>query len=172
MTDFKSSNLICVGNIINAHGLNGEIKLKSYTSQAEDIFSYSKIYSSDGKKIFNIKLKQLFKDNIFIASIDNLNSRSKAEILAKTKLYIEKNQLPDLAEDEFYYHDLISFKVYTEDGLDYGLVKTFENFGAGDLVQIELNNGKSELYSFNKATFPTIDLDKKSLVIVLPEYFE
>ena len=72
-------------------------------------------------------------------------------------------------EDEFYYADLIGLAVLLTDGTSYGSVKAVQEFGAGDLIEIQLSDGTVSLLPFTRAIFPTVNLNAGHLTIVPPE---
>lgn len=132
------SDLISVGVIIGAHGIRGEVKLKSFTADPQAVASYGPLFSSAGE-IFEIaKLKPATTD--FIASFKSVTDRNKAEALKGTELFIKRTQLPKPASDENYMHDLIGTTVYGANGEKLGTIAGFENFGAGDLMDVKIEN--------------------------------
>ena len=83
-------------------------------------------------------LWERLKQNVIIAKIDGIDDRNVAETLRGTELFISRDDLPKLKSDEYYQSDLIGFGV-VRDGKKIGVVDGFQNFGAGDII--ELDNG-------------------------------
>ncbi len=130
-----SNNLVCVAKIVAAHGIRGQCKVKSLLANPNDILQYPALQSQSGVllQLSNIKHQ---KDDIFFANIENINSRTEAEKLKGTELFLDKNVLPPLPEDEIYYDDLIGFKVMDEKNYPLGTVSAVYDFGAGTFLEI------------------------------------
>lgn len=78
--------------------------------------------------------------------------------------------MPEAEEDEFYYADLIGLKAFDEHEAEIGIVIALHNFGAGDIIEIKANAGdQSLMLPFTKKIVPSIDLEKGSLTLVMPE---
>lgn len=161
------SHLICLGVIIAAHGVRGQVKLRSFTTHPEDIGDYGDLCDTQGK---TYRLTVITSNNdTVIASIEGIADRDTAEKLRNIELFVERSKLPAPPENEYYYNDLIGLKVISGNGTAYGQVTGVHNFGAGDIVDIKLVSGKEECMPFNKATFPVIDIKNKTLVISPPD---
>ena len=129
-------DLISVGVIIGAHGIRGEVKLKSFTADPKAVASYGPLVSSTGEVFEITKLKPATTD--FIASLKSVTDRNKAEALKGTELFINRAQLPKPNTDEIYMHDLIGTSVYGANDMLLGMIVGFENFGAGDLMDVKI----------------------------------
>ena len=90
-----------------------------------------------------------------------------AEALKGLELYVEREQMPQEDQDEFYYIDLVGLTVL-KDGEEFGKVESVENFGAGDIINVRLKNGKVFPFDFSDATFPVVDIENKVMHIELP----
>lgn len=163
-----SSSYICVGVIVAPHGIKGEVKIHSYTEQAEDLTAYGPIYNQSGTKTFRVKIKHV-KGDAVIASLEGYPDRNSIETLRGMKLYIPREALPEPEEEEFYHEDLLNMKVVLPDATSFGTVKAIYNFGAGDVMEIALASGKTELLPFTKAVFPVINFKEGFLEAHLPQ---
>ena len=135
------SDLISVGVITGAHGIRGEVKLKSFTADPKTVASYGQLISATGEIFEIIKLKPATSD--FIATLKNVTDRNHSEALKGTELFINRSQLPKTSVDEIYMHDLIGTSVYGANDILLGAVVGFENFGAGDLMDVRVE-GRAE----------------------------
>ncbi len=160
---------ICIGKIVGAHGIRGEVKIHSYADDPMDMVAYGTITNKAGTHSFDIHIRST-NDTILIASIAGVTDRNTAESLRNTELFIDRNQLPVLDEaDAFYVEDLKGLSVVLDsDASTYGTVKQVHNFGASDILEIETCSGKSELFALSKAIFPTIDVKAGRMTIILP----
>ena len=125
---------ILVGAITGAHGIKGEVKLRSFTDKPEDVAAYGPLYDDAGKR-FDVRVRARAKGAV-IAAIAGVTDRNAAEALRGTKLYVPRTALPELEADEFYYSDLIGLRAERADGGEIGVVTGVANFGAGDVIEI------------------------------------
>jgi 16S rRNA processing protein RimM len=126
---------ILVGQIGQAHGLKGEVKLQSFTEQPLDIAHYGTLEGEDGKARFTIKsLKR--QGSGLIARFAGIEDRTRAEGLKGLKLYVGRDQLPPLEKDSYYHADLIGLRVM-DAGKEIGKVVQVLNFGGGDLLEVQ-----------------------------------
>jgi 16S rRNA processing protein RimM len=160
---------ICVAQIGAAHGLRGEVRLRSFTQDPEAIASYGPLESEDGKRRFTVEALRAVKDH-FIARFADIKDRNAAETLTNLKLYVPRDRLPPVEDDEtFYYADLIGLAAVLEDGAPLGTVTAVHNFGAGDLVEIApAAGGEPMLLPFSDTVVPTVDLKARRIVVVPP----
>jgi 16S rRNA processing protein RimM len=127
-------DLIPVGVIIGAHGIRGEVKIKSLTADPKAFTSYGPLSSADGR-IFEISKSKPASDH-FICALKSVSDRNQAEALKGTELLVARDKLPKLPEGEFYLSDLNSKPVVAK-GKTLGTVMGFQNYGAGDLMELE-----------------------------------
>ncbi len=166
-----ASRKICVGVITGAQGLQGAVRLKSFTARPEDAVAYGSLYNESGDREFQVKLNRVTNKGL-VVSLKGVTSRTEAEALKGTELYIERDALPLTEEDEFYYTDLIGLRVETVDGTEIGSVKAMDNFGAGEILEVALSEGGSIMLPFTKAIVPEVDIAAGRLVVDPPEEVE
>lgn len=137
----KISKLICIAKIHGPHGVRGEVKIRSYLDVPEDLKAYETLFDIDTQQSYKIMSLRHTHERIFIARLEGVNDRNKAESLRGIDLGIEKKLLPDLEEtSDFYIEDLINLKVrLMSNNQEIGFVKAVHNFGASDLLEIKLN---------------------------------
>jgi 16S rRNA processing protein RimM len=159
---------VLVGVIVGAHGIKGEVKLKSFTSDPLSIGRYGPLNSSSGKQFEISKLKAA-KDG-FIASLKNVNDRNEAETLKGVELFVAREKLPKLKTHEAYAHDLMGLDVVLENGTALGKLVAMPNYGAGDLLEVAVD-GKAEtvLIPFTNAFVPQDDFSSGRITVILPE---
>ena len=162
-----TSRLILLGVITQAHGIRGEIKLKSYTAEPEDITAYGPLRDKSGTLIA-LTLTGGTKDSL-IAKIKGIETRDAAEKLRNTELFVPRNALPPPRENEYYHEDLVGLNILTEKGEAYGNILAMHNFGAGDLASIKRITGEEELLPFTRKTFLKIDFENSLCIIRPPE---
>lgn len=157
---------ICIGKIVAAHGIRGEVKVKSYTKIPSDLDKYGLVSNKNADKTFKIKVVGPSKE-VLRVKIDGVTDRNVAETLIGTEFYINRNILPKLGEEEFYQTDLIGLKVYLK-SLDneIGSIAGFSNFGAGEILEIKISGKKeTEMLPFTKQYVPTINLEEGYIIV-------
>lgn len=126
--------LIELAAITGAHGVAGEVRLKLLGEGIDALRQHESF--NDGALI----LKKIRSDNKggAIARLAGVSGRSEAEKLRGTVLAVPRDDLPRLAEDEYYHADLIGLRAQTDAGETIGTVSAVQNFGATDIVEITL----------------------------------
>jgi len=162
-------DMICVGAIAGAFGVNGELRLKSFTAEPEDIAAYGPLSTEDGTRQFTITLNGQIK-NGFTAQLSGVASKEQADALRGVRLFAERSQLPNLPDDEYYHADLIGLAVYDTGGTLLGRIKDVLNHGASDLLEIQGDGLKDTvLLPFTLDAVPTVDLSKGRIVCDPPD---
>ncbi len=168
MTD-RTSDRICVGAIAGAFGVQGETRLKSFTADAAAIADYGPLFTEDGSQSFEITLIRPVKQG-FSARLSGVETKEQADALRGVRLYADRARLPALPDDEFYHTDLIGLPVYDTGGAELGRVKTVQNHGAGDLLEIHAPGLKTTvLLPFTLQNVPTVDLTAGRIIADPPE---
>lgn len=122
--------------VVGAHGVTGEVRLKVFT---DDLKRYKRF--NDGA----LTLKSLRDgNNGAIARFAEVADRNAAEAMRGTEITVPRADLPPLGEGEYYHADLLGLAVVSTDGAEIGRVVAIDNFGAGDVIEIERpsDNGK------------------------------
>ena len=164
-----SDDLVCVGAIAGAFGVHGEVRLKSFCAQPDDIETYSPLLSEDGTKSYSVTLSSPIK-NGFAACLGGVATKEQADALSGTRLYAPRDRLPSLPDDEYYYADLIGLQVLDTGGAVLGQVKSVMNHGAGDLLEIHGPGLKDTvLLPFTRALVPTVDLEARRIIADPPD---
>lgn len=157
---------VCIGKIVAAHGIKGEVKVLSYTSNGADIDKYGELENKEATRKFKIKVIGAVKGS-FKVKIQGVNNRNEAEELIGTEFYVNRDVLPDLEEEEFYFSDLIGLKVCLKDkDHEIGKVVCFDDFGAGTIMEIKLAGQKeTEMLPFTIEYVPTINLEEGYIIV-------
>lgn len=172
----KLENPVLMGKIGAAHGIRGEVRVKSFTDDPMALGDYGSLYSVDGRKFKITNLR--FSKTVVVTKFKGVNSRDDAEKLNGTELFIDRASLPDdTEEDEFYVTDMIGMDVLDESGAVLGKIMAVPDFGAGDLLEIMPTAGanlsgkadKSWYLQFTLENVPNVDLENRHITIRLPE---
>lgn len=163
------SDLICVGAIAGAFGVAGEVRIKSFCSEPTDIATYGPLSTEDGSRSFQITLTRPVSGGLG-ARIEGVKTKEQADALRGTSLYVPRDRLPSLPDDEFYHADLIGLDACDPGGELIGKVTAIYNHGAGDIIEISPTRHKSALLlPFTTAIVPNVDLAAGRVVVNLPD---
>jgi 16S rRNA processing protein RimM len=154
---------ILLGRILGPHGLKGEVKIKSFTADPLDVASYGPVSTPDGRR-FTLQRVRLQGD-IVIAAIKGVADRTFAEALKGLDLSVERDDLPETDDGEFYEADLIGLAVFDEAGNELGHVLGFQHFGAGDLLEVRRTDQRSSFVPFTNSMVPTVDVERGRIVL-------
>jgi 16S rRNA processing protein RimM len=163
-------DLVCVGAVAGAFGVRGEVRLKPFTDDPETLFALGPLLDEKGAPALTIIRSRAIKDG-YAAFAKEIASREAAEALKSTRLYVPRDRLPATEEDEFYHADLIGLRVVSLAGESLGEVRSVQNYGASDLLEIWKTPGVRQpwLIAFTKEAVPHVDLAKGEVVIDPPE---
>ena len=163
-----NKKLILLGHIAGAHGIRGEVLVKTYTGAPQDIAAYGPLTDDAGNKPLKLKVVRVTPKGV-IARVAGVADRNAAELLKGTALHVPRAAMGDAAEGEYFYSDLIGLAAVAPDGTAIGTIKAVENFGAGDLLEIaHAGSGKTEFIAFTDANVPEVDIAAGRVVIVMP----
>lgn len=163
------SDLICIGAIAGAFGVSGEVRLKSFCAEPTDIATYGPLMTEDGSRQFLVTLTRPVAGGLG-ARIKGVSTKEEADALRGTSLFVHRDRLPSLPDDEFYHADLIGLQAFDTGGLLVGKVTAIHNHGAGDIIEISPPGHKSALLlPFSKAIVPNVDIAAGRLIVDLPE---
>jgi 16S rRNA processing protein RimM len=131
-----STHTITLAVIIGAHGVMGEVRLKLFADGVASLKAHKSF--NDGA----LTLKSIRDGNSIIARFAEISDRNAAEAARGTELTVSREALPPLAEGEYYHADLIGLPCVSSEGEDLGRCVAIENFGAGDVIEVERPDGK------------------------------
>jgi len=154
---------ILLGRIVGPHGLKGEVKIKSFTAGPLDVASYGLVCAPDGRR-FRLSNARL-QGEVVICAIKGINDRNQAESLKGLELSVDRDDLPEAETGEFYQADLIGLPVCDATGAVVGEVLGFQHFGAGDLIEIGLPEGRTSFVPFADSMVPVVDPDEGKIVL-------
>jgi 16S rRNA processing protein RimM len=166
-----TDRLILVGRVAGAFGVKGELRLTAYTDDPEALARYRDLKRADGSPALTLTGGRAQKGAL-IARAEEVATREGAEALRGLELYLPRAALPAPDEDEFYLADLIGLAVVTPAGEALGRIKSVQNFGAGDLLEIAPERGPSWWLPFTREAVPEVKLAEGLVVAVRPEETE
>jgi len=147
---------VTLAAIAGAHGVRGEVRLKLFGEGAEALRAFS-VFDAGGRKLTLQSVRPANQGAV--ASFAEIADRSAAEALRGTILTVPRSALPPLGAGEYYHHDLIGLPCVSTGGAAIGHVATVENFGAGDILEIEKPDGKRFMVPMTAQAVPAWDAD-------------
>lgn len=160
--------LILVGRVAGAFGVKGEMRVSTYTENPLAILNYRSLKREDGEPAITLVSGRSAKGGV-IARAKEVETKEQADKLRGLKLFIDRSALPPPDEDEFYLTDLIGLEVATPDGAVLGRVKAVQDFGAGDVIEIDAGRGGAGFYlPFTRECVPDVDIAGGRLTAVRP----
>jgi 16S rRNA processing protein RimM len=167
----KLSRSILLATIGAAHGVKGEVRIRSFASEPTALTAYGPLFSEDGRR-FEFETFRPLKGDMLVAKIRGIDDRNAAEALNGVALHIERSALPAPEEDEFYHADLIGLAAFDEAGEPLGTVTAVHDFGAGTILDIAPPRGPSLLVPFTKAAVPEVDIAAGRITAIPPSVVE
>jgi len=161
------TRLILVGRVAGAFGVKGEVKITSYTDDPVALVRYRELTREDGSPGLTLTGGRAHKGAL-VGRAKEIATREEAEALRGLALYIARDALPPPDEDEFYLADLIGLRAVGPDGAELGRIKSVQNFGAGDLLEIAPPSGPTWWLPFTKEAVPEVRIADGVVVAVRP----
>ena len=162
---------VLVGAIAGAHGVRGEVLIKSFTAAPADVGAYGPLSDESGRR-FALRALGMTRGFV-VAHLAGVGTRDAAVALKGKRLYVARSALPAPAAEEWYVSDLVGLRVEDTEGRIIGRVKAMHDFGAGDVMEIEREPGGDALWlAFCARTVPAVDLAGGRLVVDPPAEIE
>ena len=136
---------IALAAVAGAQGVKGELRLKLFSDSVESLSRHGALYVGGVERRL-LALRDGGK--IVVARFEGISDRSAAEALRGSLVEVDRATLPQLEEGEYYHADLIGLEAIGRDGNRVGTVAAIENYGAGDLLEIEQPDGRKSLIPF------------------------
>ena len=145
VSDGRSERRIALAAVAGAHGVKGEVRLKLFSDSIESLSRHQNLYVGGVERRL-LAIRDSGKTAV--ARLEGVSDRSAAEALRGSLVEVNRSELAPLEEGEYYHADLIGLLAVDGQGDPVGIVIAVENYGAGDLLEIELGDGKRSLIPF------------------------
>ncbi len=139
-----------------AHGIKGEVRVKTFTGDPLALGDYGPFYTADGRAFEVADIRPA--NTVVVVRFKGVKDRDAAEALGGTELFVDRSALPDEEDDEFYHADLIGLAVQDDSGAAIGTVQAIHNFGADDILEVALSGRNTMLIPFSRAAVPEISV--------------
>ena len=161
-----------VGKIVNTHSLKGEIKVISSTDFEEERFKKgSKLLITRGNQLIREVVVQSYRNhkNFLLVKFEGIDSVEEAEKLKNLQIKIDSDEVGELEENEFYFHQIIGCQVFDENDRNLGEIIDILTPGANDVWVIKGENGKEILIPYIEDVVKKIDITSKKVNIEVME---
>jgi 16S rRNA processing protein RimM len=135
---------VALAAIAGAHGISGEVRLKLFAENADSLQRHKQVRV--GERL--LTLASLKGGSTLVARFAEISDRNAAEALRGQLVTVPRSALPPLDEGEYYHADLIGLPCETPAGEPLGRVVAVDDFGAGDLLEIEKPDGRRAMVPF------------------------
>jgi 16S rRNA processing protein RimM len=162
VTADSSDPQVTLAAIAGAHGIGGEVRLKLFAEGIDSLKRHDKV-SVGGRTLTIAAIKQGANPILRFAEIGDRNA---AEALRSQLLTVPRSALPPLEDGEYYHADLIGLPCVDAEGAPLGTIAAVENFGAGDILEIEKPDGRRTMVPFRDGVADLVD----GRIVVDPEF--
>jgi 16S rRNA processing protein RimM len=166
----RAADLICLGVVTGPRGLHGEVRIRSFTADPDDVARYGTLCDEAGGRSFRVRVTGRSKGQL-VARIEGVEDRDAAEALKGVRLHAPREVLPDAGEGEYYHADLIGLRADLATGAaggPLGVVRAVYDFGAGPVLEIDGDRCGVVMVPFTRAVVPEVDVAGGRIVIDPP----
>lgn len=162
--------MIKIGKIVGSFGIKGELKVYPYTNDIDMLLKFKELYIDNKEEFSKIKIAGSRKHkNIILIMVEGIRNIEDSLTLLEKNIYIEESSLPSLEEGESYVYQLLSSKVYDEEGNYLGVVEDVFSAGAHDIYSVISAEGKEILIPVIPGVIVSKDMENKKIVVrILP----
>ncbi len=160
-------HLIEIGEVVNTHGIRGEIKLNPWTDTLDSLVDFDKFYVKDGDNFYSLKAQSVrIHKNCAIIKLKGIDDMKEAETFRGQVLFVERDE--NLPEGRYYIKDLIGLTILTEDG-PFGTVTDVFQTGANDVYEIKRETGKPVYLPVIKQVIQEVNIPEGFIRVVIPD---
>lgn len=163
-----ADRLLAVGRVAGAFGVRGEVRISTFTEEPLALARFGALMRQDGSPGLTITTAREAKGGL-ICRCDGVETKEQADALRGLRLFVMRDALPEPDEDEFYLADLIGLDVVDPAGAPVGKIKSVQDFGAGDILEIIPAEGGATWYlPFTREAVPEVKIADGVIVAVRP----
>ena len=163
-----TQKLVLVGRVAGAFGVKGEVRVTAYSGRPEALLAYRELVREDGSPGLTLLSGRAQKGDL-VARAKEIATKEEADALRGLLLHVPREGLPEPDEDEYYLTDLIGMAAVTPEGQTLGRIKAVQDFGAGDILEIDPGRGAATWYlPFTRECAPEVDVAGGKVTVVRP----
>jgi 16S rRNA processing protein RimM len=160
----KNQNKVVIGCLGSVFGVRGQLKVNSYTTPFTNILEYPNWQIQHKGQWQPLAIENLKRQgNMIVLKIDGIDDRDIAKTFTNDLIAIERDELPDAEENEYYWSDLVGLKVITTNDFELGTIIEMRETGANDVMIIKGEN--RHLVPFIDDILQSIDLENKVIIV-------
>jgi 16S rRNA processing protein RimM len=160
---------IVLAHVTAAHGIRGDVTLKTYMDDPHDLADYRPLTDEAGNRRFEITSLRVTTKGV-VVHLKGFDDRSAAEALRGVGLYVDRAALPPATDGSYYHVDLIGLTAVDLQGAAIGKVVAVANFGAGSMLEIRVTGAReTEYVPFTDRFVPEVDIARSRVVVLMPE---
>ncbi len=163
---------LAVGQIIGAHGLNGELKVEAYSDFPDRFAPGVTLYLGEDLEEVQVATVRPHKTNLLVC-LEEVGDRNEAEEVRGLWFYVPEAEAAELEEGQYWIHDIIGLQVVTSDGMQLGKITDVMATGANDVYVVrpaaELNGGRDILLPAIADVVEQVDIPNGVMVVRLLE---
>lgn len=160
--------LIEIGRVAGAFGVRGEVRVTAYSDDPLALKKYGPLLKKDGAVALTLTAARLHKGGLVVRAKE-VETKEQADAMRGVTLWVARDALPAPDEDEFYLADLIGLQARDGAGAVLGTVKAVQDFGAGDILEIQPAGGSSWYLPFTREAVPELHIADGWLLAVRPD---
>ena len=164
------ANKLLIGAIVGPHGIRGQFKVKSFTELPKSLTAYGPVTTDNGQQL-TLQVTAVNAKGLVTVRAKGVDTRDAAEALRGLNLYVFRENLPELDDGVFYHADLLGMAVRGQDGASLGSVVAIHDFGAGEIVELEVRKGSTIMVPFSGDRLIAVDMAAKELCLKVPDGF-
>jgi 16S rRNA processing protein RimM len=156
---------IRLGTVSGAYGIKGWIKVHSYTEPGDNILDFASwlLDGHDPSERFSVEDGGCHGKTI-VAKLGGIDTRDDAAKLVGRGIFVERTELPELPENQFYWADLVGLNVFNEEGVCFGVVDCLMETGANDVLLVR--GERERLIPFvQQQIVKSVELGQRRLVV-------
>ena len=160
---------IVLAHVASAHGIRGDVVIRAHTGNPADVGAYGPLTDATGKRTFAMSTVRVTPKGV-VAHFKGIDDRNAAEALRGLELYVERSALPPPEDGAYYHVDLVGLQALSPEGVLIGVVIAIQNFGAGELLEIQrAGQTETDYVPFTDTYVPTVDIAAGHVVVIMPE---
>ena len=166
----RKEDCFFLGTVVAKYSFKGEVLIKLDTDDPETYLSLQSFLLEDESHLipcFTTKV-QLHKSQLLRVSVEGVNSEKQADLMIGKSVYLPLDQLPKLDDDQFYFHEIIGFKVIDSVQGPIGIITGVNDTSSQVLLEVE-HNDKQILIPLVDELIQQLDKQKKQIYLSIPE---
>jgi 16S rRNA processing protein RimM len=156
--------MIEIARILKAQGISGEVKVQVFSDNADDFINRGYAYVKQGGGMIKTAFAAVRQEPPFVyLRIEGVTTRNEAENLRGVLLYIDKSELPEPDEGEYFIFDLIGLEVKDTNGNRLGALKDVLQHGAADVYVVK--GEKNFMFPALKRVIRSVDISSGVMLV-------